>query len=64
MEVTAEVLGRAAEPFPAEPVRTLDAVHLATALELRRAWPDLMVLSSDRRVRAGAAGLGFGLDGG
>ena len=63
MEVTAEVLGRAAEPFPAEPVRTLDAIHLATALELRRAWPELVVLSLDRRVRASATGLGLGLAG-
>jgi predicted nucleic acid-binding protein len=59
MEVTAEVRRRAAEPFPAEPVRTLDAVHLATALELRRAWPSLGVLSFDRRVRGNSRGLGL-----
>ena len=64
MEVTAKVRGRAAEPFPGEPVRTLDAIHLATALELRRAWPELVVASLDRRVRAGAVGLGLGLAGG
>ena len=61
MEVTAAVRRRAAEPFPAEPVRTLDAIHLATALELRRAWPELDLLSLDHRVRASAEGLGFRL---
>lgn len=63
MEVTAAVRRRAAEPFPAEPLRTLDAIHLATALELRRAWPELALLSFDRRVLANAAGLGLELAG-
>ena len=61
MEVTEAVRRRAEAPFPAEPVRTLDAIHLATALELRRAWPELDLLSFDRRVRSSATGLGLGL---
>ena len=61
MEVTAEVRGRAAEPFAVEPVRALDAVHLATALAFRRAYPDLTVLTFDQRVRDNALALGLEL---
>jgi hypothetical protein len=37
----------------------LDAVHLATAERLSSALPDLLVLSTDDRVRRNASGLGF-----
>jgi predicted nucleic acid-binding protein len=50
---------RARRPLPAEPVRTLDALHLAAALLARSAVPDLAVLSLDRRVRENARSLGF-----
>ena len=54
-----EVAERARRPFPSEPIRTLDAIHLASALVARAALPELSVLSLDRRVRGGARGLGF-----
>jgi len=60
MAVSEEVLGRAARPFPVEPVRTLDAIHLATALGFTRAFADLRVLSFDRRILDNAAALGLG----
>lgn len=56
-----EVVERARRPFPGEPIRTLDAVHLATALTGRRAVPDLAVLSLDTRIRGAADRLGFRL---
>jgi len=59
MSVSEEVLLRAGRPFPVEPVRTLDAIHLATALELATAFPDLRVLSFDRRVRENSEALGI-----
>jgi predicted nucleic acid-binding protein len=59
MAVSDEVLSRAARAFPAEPVRTLDAIHLATALEFATVYPDLQVVSSDRRVRSNAEALGI-----
>jgi len=53
------VLARARQRFPQEPVRTLDALHLATAVTLRE-WPgDIALLSLDRRVRENALALGF-----
>jgi predicted nucleic acid-binding protein len=54
-----EVLDRARRCFPAEPVRTLDALHLASALVARSALRGLEVLSLDRHVRANAEQLGF-----
>ena len=59
MTVSAEVLARASRPFPVEPVRTLDAIHLATALEFASSYPDLRVLSFDRRVEENAEALGL-----
>ena len=54
-----EIIERARRPFPAEPVRTLDAIHLASALTARKAMSDLAMLSLDSRVRKAADRLGF-----
>jgi len=59
LEISEEVARRAEDGFPSEPVRTLDAIHLASALFLRQAFPDLVILTADDRVRANAALLGF-----
>jgi len=58
MAVCGEVLARAARPFPVEPVRTLGAIHLATALEFTKAFPDLRLLSLDQRIADNAIALG------
>lgn len=58
-DLGAEVVERARRPFPAEPIRTLDAVHLATALLARSLVPDLAVLTLDQRVRRSAEEMGF-----
>lgn len=44
--------------FPVEPVRALDAIHLASALVAREAWSDFALLSLDSRVRDNAAAIG------
>jgi len=59
LRISSSVLERSRQPFPHEPVRTLDALHLASALESRSALPETCVLSLDNRVRQNAAGLGF-----
>ena len=59
LEVSGRVLTRARGPFPIEPVRTLDALHLATAMGFREALPDLAVVSLDDRIRANAEALGL-----
>lgn len=59
MAVTEEVLARSARPYPVEPVRTLDAIHLATALTFTQALPELRVVSFDRRILANSEALGL-----
>ncbi len=54
-----EVFERARRPFPLEPVRTLDALHLACALAVRPLLPDLAVLALTDRVRRNARALGL-----
>lgn len=59
--VTDAVLTRAGRPFPVEPIRTLDAIHLAT-VELLGETPQLVTLvTRDERVRENARALGYGL---
>jgi predicted nucleic acid-binding protein len=54
-----EILDVAGAHFPREPVRTLDALHLATAKLVFDETGDLSVLSLDERVRENAAALGM-----
>ncbi len=54
-----EVLRRAREELPAEPVRTLDALHLASIRVLDAELGGLEVASCDEQVRRNAAALGF-----
>jgi predicted nucleic acid-binding protein len=60
MTVSAAVLARTGRVFPLEPVRTLDALHLATALEFTKAFQDLRILTFDRRIAENATALGIG----
>ena len=60
--VTDAVLTRAGRPFPVEPIRTLDAVHLATA-ELLGEPPQLVtIVTRDIRVRDNARALGYAVE--
>ena len=57
--VVGDVFERARRPFPLEPIRTLDALHLSSALTARSALPGLELLSLDERIRENALALGF-----
>jgi predicted nucleic acid-binding protein len=59
LRFTPEIIARARGPFPEEPIRALDALHVASALEARTVLPDLALLSLDARVRKVAERLGF-----
>ena len=59
MELTESVLARAGSAFPIEPVRTLDAIHLATAMAFSEAYPELEMLTFDRRISENAIALGL-----
>jgi predicted nucleic acid-binding protein len=56
LELIGEVLGRAREMFPA-PVRTLDALHLASADFLREQRVEVALATYDVRMRAAARAL-------
>lgn len=60
IEMSAEVLGRALLPF-AQPVRTLDALHLATMVFLRSRGLPPALATYDQRLAAAAVGEGFAL---
>jgi predicted nucleic acid-binding protein len=57
--VSPDIMDRARHPFPAEPVRTLDALHLASALAIRSVIPGIELLSLDDRIRRAGEQLGF-----
>jgi hypothetical protein len=59
MPISREIVNRARQPFPGEPIRSLDAIHLASALLVAGSLPDFALLSLDRRVRATGARLGL-----
>jgi predicted nucleic acid-binding protein len=57
--ISSDIVDRARHPFPAEPVRTLDAIHLASALAVRSVVPGVELLSLDDRIRRAGVQLGF-----
>lgn len=58
-ELTPDVAERASAPLPHDPVRTLDAIHLATAALAQDQLGPITFLSFDHRVRASARALGM-----
>lgn len=61
LRVLPSIAKRAGERFPREPIRSLDALHVASALHARSATPDIIVLSLDDRIRRVAESVGFSL---
>jgi hypothetical protein len=59
LRIGSEVVERARQPFPGEPIRTLDAVHLASVLVARSAVAGVEMLSLDDRIRKAAGRLGL-----
>ena len=56
--IDGRVLARAADPFPTL-IRTLDAIHLATADLARRTSKGLVFATHDRELGTAASALGF-----
>lgn len=54
LRLDGDVVARARNPFPLEPLRTLDALHIATALSARNQAPEVEVLALDHRLRRAA----------
>ena len=62
LRIAAEIVDRARQPFLGDPIRTLDAIHLASLLVARSAVVGLRLLSLDERVRQAAKGLGIAVE--
>lgn len=60
--LTDAVLTRAGRPFPVEPIRILDGIHLATAELLGEAPPLVTVVTRDERVGRNARALGYAVE--
>ena len=60
LELSAPVLARILDPFPA-PVRTLDAIHLSSALFMRDQGQNISLASYDDRLSAKASALAIPL---
>jgi len=60
--VTDDILARVRRPFPVEPVRTLDAVHIATVESLAEAPQLMAIVTRDHRVRENATALGYSVE--
>lgn len=58
VSVSEAILARAGRRFPVEPVRTLDAIHLATAEALGDPPALVTIVTRDLRVRDNASALG------
>lgn len=57
--VTHEILARVRRPFPVEPVKTLDAIHLATIESVDEDPSLVTVVTRDRRVADNARAMGY-----
>ena len=53
------ILARAARPFAVEPLRTLDAIHLATLDESGETPQLVTIVTRDRRIRENAIAMGY-----
>ena len=60
--IAGEIVDRARQPFPGDPIRTPDAIHLAPLLVARSALVGLQLLSLDERLRQAAKGLGLAVE--
>ena len=55
MSMDDTVVSGATADFPVEPVRILDAIHLSTALEYKKLYPELKMLTTDTRLKRNSA---------
>ncbi len=61
VELTEECQRIARGNFPVEPIRTLDALHMATAINVRDWMGPIHLLSLDQRIRDNGQALNFPL---
>lgn len=57
LEISERILSLARAPFAHEPLRTLDAIHVASAVIANEVYRSMVVASFDKRIRATVSGL-------
>ncbi len=62
LRIAPEIVDRARRRFPLEPVRTLDAIHLSSALLASSATDEFAMLTLDERIRKNAIELGLSIE--
>lgn len=62
MAITDKILAEAGRPYPIEPVRTRDAIHLATVAALGLSPALVTIVTRDQRVRDNAEALGYAVE--
>ena len=62
VSITEAILAQAGRRFPVEPIRTLDAIHLATAAALGEPSALVTIVTRDLRVRDNATALGHSVE--
>jgi len=60
--ISGPVLARASRLFPVEPVRTLDAIHLATVEETGETPQLVTIVTRDRRIRENGIAMGYAVE--
>ncbi len=61
LRLSDEIVERSRQTFPEEPIRSLDALHLASVLQAAPLLPEIAILSLDERVRRSGRALGLRL---
>ena len=59
VDISTPVLARLGRPFAVEPVRSLDAIHLATIETLEEDPASVAVVTRDRRIADNARAMGY-----
>lgn len=62
IQISDDILTRVGRRFPIEPVRTLDAIHLASAESLGEAPAFVTIVTRDKRLRENAQALGYAVE--
>lgn len=59
VDISSSVLARLGRRFPVEPVRSLDAIHLATVETVETDPALVAIVTRDRRIRENAIAMGY-----
>jgi predicted nucleic acid-binding protein len=59
VDITPSILARLGRPFPVEPVRSLDAIHMATVETIEEDPALIAIVTRDHRIAENARAMGY-----